>query len=72
MSFNWAEYLSVAETLSGMVVSGPPAGTEALQRASVSSGLLRQLQPGSKPAGRHRWCQDSNERESSRVCFEVV
>ena len=36
MSFNWAEYLSVAETLCGMLVSGPPAGIEAHQRAGVS------------------------------------
>ena len=36
MSFNWAEYLSVAEELYGMLVSGPPAGTEARQRAAVS------------------------------------
>ncbi len=36
MSFNWAEYLSVAETLCGMLVAGPPAGIEARQRAGVS------------------------------------
>jgi len=36
MSFNWAEYLSVAETQCGMLVSGPPAGTEAHQRSGVS------------------------------------
>lgn len=36
MSFNWAEYLSVAEALCGMLVSGPPAGVEAQQRAGVS------------------------------------
>ena len=36
MSFNWAEYLSVAEGLCGMLVSGPPAGAEAHQRAGVS------------------------------------
>jgi hypothetical protein len=36
MSFNWAEYLSVAESLCGMLVSGPPAGAEAHQRAGVS------------------------------------
>lgn len=36
MSFNWAEYLSVAETLCGMLVTGPPAGAEAHQRAGVS------------------------------------
>ena len=36
MSFNWAEYLSLAETLCGMLVSGPPAGAEAHQRAGVS------------------------------------
>lgn len=36
MSFNWAEYLSLAEDLSGLPASGPPIGTEARQRASVS------------------------------------
>lgn len=36
MSFNWAEYLSVAQRLCGMVVTGPPAGLEAQQRAGVS------------------------------------
>lgn len=36
MSFDWAEYLSVAETLCGMLVSGPPAGVEAHRRAGVS------------------------------------
>jgi hypothetical protein len=36
MSFNWAEYLSVAEDLCGMLVSGPAAGTEARRRAGVS------------------------------------
>jgi hypothetical protein len=36
MSFNWAEYLSLAESLCGLPVSGPPVGTEAMQRASVS------------------------------------
>jgi hypothetical protein len=36
MSFNWAEYLSVAEGLCGMLISGPPAGIEAHQRAAVS------------------------------------
>jgi hypothetical protein len=36
MSFNWAEYLSVAETLCGMLASGPPAGIEAHNRAGVS------------------------------------
>lgn len=36
MSFNWAEYLSVAEGLCGAAVSGPPAGPEAHQRAGVS------------------------------------
>ena len=36
MSFNWAEYLSIAETLCGMPVSGPPAGIETHQRAGVS------------------------------------
>jgi hypothetical protein len=36
MSFNWAEYLSIAEALCGIPVSGPVAGTEAQQRAGVS------------------------------------
>jgi hypothetical protein len=36
MSFDWAEYLSVAEALCGTAVSGPPAGIEAHQRAGVS------------------------------------
>lgn len=36
MSFDWAEYLSLAEQLCSMPVSGPPVGTEAQQRAGVS------------------------------------
>jgi hypothetical protein len=36
MSFDWAEYLSLAEDLCGMTVSGPPIGIEAQQRSSVS------------------------------------
>ena len=36
MCFNWAQYLSVAEGLCEMVVTGPPAGPEARQRAGVS------------------------------------
>ena len=36
MSFNWAEYLSIAESLCGMPVSGPPTSLEAHQRAAVS------------------------------------
>src|SRR3954454_23613144 len=36
MSFDWAEYLSVAESVCGQLVSGPPAGGEARQRAAVS------------------------------------
>ncbi|MBI2911762.1 MAG: hypothetical protein HYY05_06435 [Chloroflexi bacterium] len=36
MSFNWAEYLSLAEILCGVPVSGPPVGIEAQQRAGVS------------------------------------
>lgn len=36
MSFNWAEYMSLAEALCGMPVTGPAAGTEARQRAGVS------------------------------------
>ncbi|MSQ14690.1 MAG: hypothetical protein EXR50_02360 [Dehalococcoidia bacterium] len=36
MSFNWSEYLSVAEGLCGLIVSGPIAGIEAQQRTGVS------------------------------------
>jgi uncharacterized protein (UPF0332 family) len=36
MSFDWAEYLSLAEELQGVPVSGPLVGIEAKQRASVS------------------------------------
>ena len=36
MSFDWAEYLSLAEELQGVSVSGPPVGIEAERRASVS------------------------------------
>lgn len=36
MSFDWAEYLSLAEELQGIAVSGPPVGIEAERRASVS------------------------------------
>lgn len=36
MSFDWAEYLSVAETLCGLPASGPIPGVEAHQRAGVS------------------------------------
>ena len=36
MGFNWAEYLSIAEGVCGMPVSGPSAGAEAQQRAAVS------------------------------------
>ena len=36
MSFDWAEYLSIAQSLCGEVVSGPLAGAEANQRAGVS------------------------------------
>jgi hypothetical protein len=36
MSFNWAEYLSLAETLCGVQVSGPHPGVEAHHRAAVS------------------------------------
>jgi hypothetical protein len=36
LTFNWTEYLSVAEALCGMSVSGSPAGHEARQRAAVS------------------------------------
>ena len=36
MSFDWAEYLSLAEELCAVPVTGPVVGTEAQQRASVS------------------------------------
>ena len=36
MSFDWSEYLSLAEELNGSRVSGPPVGSEAQQRSSVS------------------------------------
>jgi hypothetical protein len=36
MSFDWAEYLSLAQQLCSRPVSGPPVGTEAQQRAGVS------------------------------------
>jgi len=36
MSFDWAEYLSLAEDLGGTAVSGPPVGVEARQRSCVS------------------------------------
>lgn len=36
MNFNWAEYLSLAENLCGQLISGPPVGAEAQQRAGVS------------------------------------
>ena len=36
MSFNWDEYLSLAEVLCGVSVSGSPAGIEAHQRSGVS------------------------------------
>jgi hypothetical protein len=36
MSFDWAEYLSLAEGLCGAAVSGSPVGSEAQQRSSVS------------------------------------
>jgi hypothetical protein len=36
MRFDWTEYLSLAEDLCGLPVSGPPIGREAQQRASVS------------------------------------
>ena len=36
ISFNWTEYLSVAESLCGITVSGPSPGAEARQRAGVS------------------------------------
>jgi hypothetical protein len=37
MSFNWAEYLSLAEALCGIPVSGPVAGREA-QRLKLRDG----------------------------------
>jgi uncharacterized protein (UPF0332 family) len=36
MSFDWVEYLSLAEDLCTVPVSGPPVGMEAQQRAGVS------------------------------------
>lgn len=36
MSFDWAEYLWLAQALCGAQVSGPPAGIEARQHAAVS------------------------------------
>ena len=48
MSFNWAEYLSVAETLCQQPLSGPPAGIEAHScpiLASVLCQLDHQLPP---------------------------
>jgi hypothetical protein len=36
MSFDWAEYLSIAEGLCGVPITGSPAGLEARQRAGVS------------------------------------
>jgi hypothetical protein len=36
MSFDWAEYLSLAEDLCAVPISGPPHGSEARQRAAVS------------------------------------
>src|SRR5436309_11735853 len=36
MSFDWTEYLSIAQSLCGLQISGPPPGTEARQRAGVS------------------------------------
>lgn len=36
MSFDWAEYLSLAENLCAVPISGPPIGREAQWRAGVS------------------------------------
>jgi hypothetical protein len=36
MSFDWSEYLSLAEQLCAVPVSGPPVGIEAQQRAAIS------------------------------------
>src|SRR5690349_20109946 len=36
MSFDWAEYLSLAENLCSLPVSGPPIGREAQRRAGIS------------------------------------
>lgn len=36
MSFDWGEYLSIAEELCAMPRTGPPVGREAQQRAAVS------------------------------------
>jgi hypothetical protein len=36
VSFDWAEYLSLAESLGGVTISGPPISAEAQQRSCVS------------------------------------
>jgi hypothetical protein len=36
MSFDWGEYLSLAEELMGGPVTGPPVGLEAHRRAAIS------------------------------------
>jgi hypothetical protein len=36
MSFDWNEYLSIAEALCGMPITGAPAGSEARHRTAVS------------------------------------
>jgi hypothetical protein len=36
VSFDWAEYLSLAENLGGVTISGPPFGAEAQHRSCVS------------------------------------
>ena len=36
MSFDWAEYLSLAENICAVPISGPPIGREARWRAGVS------------------------------------
>jgi hypothetical protein len=36
VSFDWGEYLSLAEDLGGELITGRPFGLEALQRSSVS------------------------------------
>jgi hypothetical protein len=73
MSFNWAEYLSLAETLCGVQVSGPHPGVEAHHRASYVSAhnRLRDVDRVPIPAlgNPHRFVADQyvNHPDLSRV-----
>jgi hypothetical protein len=70
MSFNWAEYLSIAEALCGLPVSGATPGPEAQQRAGVSRAYyagfvsarnhMRDIDGVTVPAGNnpHRFVAD--------------